>query len=344
MADDLVWLARYPLHASQKQKSCLNKLMTLLPHAVYGSVPRDLAGIVAASVQCSPRVPGAHVLPDMPPASCASLVVHAPASTIERRCVMALALRALMPGASLTVLAANTKGGMRIADELSAFGCSVDAAHKRKHQIVRTVRPVQPIGLDQAIADGEPRLLPELDLWSQPGLFNWDRIDPGSQLLLNHLPALEGRGADLGCGFGVLARALRSSTKPPQLILIDIDQRALTMARRNVPGEGVSTLWADVRTAANLPTGLDFVVMNPPFHDEGEDDTSLGQAFIQKAAAMLRAGGVLWLTANRHLPYEATLKPLFQTVDQVATANGFKIYAARKAPMSGQDRSSKVRT
>lgn len=284
------------------------------------------------------------MLLDMPPASCASLVMHAPASTVERRCVMAMALRVLRPGATLTVVAANTKGGMRIADELTAFGCTVDVSHKRKHQIVSTVRGPQPIGLDQAIAGGEPRLLPGLELWSQPGLFNWDRIDPGSQLLLDHLPALEGRGADLGCGFGVLARAVRSSPKPAQLILIDIDQRALTMARRNVSGEGVSTLWADVRSADNLPTGLDFVVTNPPFHDEGDDDTSLGQSFIEKAASMLRGGGVLWLTANRHLPYEATLKPLFQTVDQVATAHGFKIYAARKAAVAGQDRSSKVRT
>ena len=100
---------------------------------------------------------------------------------------------------------------------------------------------------------------------------------------------------------------------------------------RNVTGEGVATLWADVRTARDLPTGLDFVVTNPPFHDGGDEDKLLGQTFIQKAAAMLRPGGVLWLTANRHLPYEATLTPLFASADQIAQANGFKIYAAKKA-------------
>jgi 16S rRNA (guanine1207-N2)-methyltransferase len=318
--------------------------MTSLTYAVYGAAPCDLAEVHVDAVQCSPRVPGASVLSGAATASFSSLVMHAPASTVERRGAMAMALRALVPGGALTVLAANSKGGMRLADELSMFGCSVEASHKRKHQIVHTKRPAHPEGLQEAIDGGAPRLLHGLGLWSQPGLFNWDRIDPGSQLLIDHMPPLEGRGADLGCGFGVLARAVRERASSPQLVLIDIDQRALDMARRNVPGDGVTTVWADVRTAKTLPAGLDFVVTNPPFHDGGEDDTALGQAFIQKAAAMLRPGGVLWLTANRHLPYEATLTPLFNKVDLIAQANGFKIYAARKAPVSAAARSSKVRS
>ena len=317
--------------------------MTVIPHAVYGFVPPGLAAVPDGSVQCSPRVPGASVFFDMPPKRCGGLVLHAPASTVERRAVIAMALRSLVPGASLTVLAANTKGGTRLYDDLAAFGCAGEASHRRKHQIVITTRPEHLTGIDEAIAAGAPRLLSGLDLWSQPGLFNWDRIDPGSQLLLDHLPPLAGRGADLGCGIGVLARAVRAGTDCPEVVLIDIDARSLAIARRNVPGAGVTELWADVRTAKTLPNGLDFVVTNPPFHDDGEDDTSLGQAFIQKAAAMLKPGGVLWLTANRHLPYEATMKPLFQTLEQVAQAHGFKIYAARKASAPLQTRGLKVR-
>ena len=67
--------------------------------------------------------------------------------------------------------------------------------------------------ISAAIAEGAPRFVDEIGFWSQPGVFSWDRIDPGSALLLVHLPALSGRGADLGCGIGVLARSVLASPK-----------------------------------------------------------------------------------------------------------------------------------
>lgn len=321
---------------------------------VYGAVPADLAEVPASAVQCSPRVPGASPLGQVPAASSTAIVMHAPASVVERRRVMALALKALQAGAPLTVIAHNTKGGTRLAKELEALGCVVVSEHKRHHRIARTTRPETPTGVDQAIAEGDAILLPELGLWSQPGLFNWDRIDPGSQLLLDHLPALAGRGADLGCGIGVLARAVREKNPLAEMHLIDIDARALDIARRNVPGDGIFLHWADVRATQvadatspsprgekemssapallrTLPSGLDFVVCNPPFHDGGEEDKSLGKVFINRAAEMLRPGGTLWLTANRHLPYEAVLTSAFESVEPVADKSGFKIYAAKKA-------------
>jgi 16S rRNA (guanine1207-N2)-methyltransferase len=323
--------------------------------ALYGRIPEGLADTPPHAVQCSPREPGAVPLGLMAPGTCPGIAVHAPASVIERRRVLALALRALAPGAPLVVVAHNTKGGTRLAKELEAFGCDVVSEHKRHHRIVRTTRPEQPQGLEAAIAEGDAIFLPDIELWSQPGLFNWDRIDPGSQLLLDHLPVLTGRGADLGCGIGVLARAVRDRAAGVEMHLIDIDARALDMARRNVPGEGVFLYWSDVRTVspdgagtssaplageknggptmriATLPAGLDFVVCNPPFHDGGEEDKSLGKLFIARAAEMLRPGGTLWLTSNRHLPYEAVLSSAFEAVELLADRAGFKIHTARKA-------------
>lgn len=307
-------------------------------HAVYGVVPFGLVEVAAGSVQCSPRQPGATDLGEFAPESCSGVVMHAPASTLERRHELALALRALRAGAKLTALAANTKGGNRLVSELTAFGCEAGARPKRHHQIVQAVRPERSAQLDEAIAnaieDGGPRFLPDLGLWSQPGVFSWDRIDPGSQLLLDHLPPLEGRGADLGCGIGVLARHVLAGGPCVHLSLIDIDRRAVSLALKNNPGDKVAPIWADVRSPKGLPSQLDFVVTNPPFHDGGEEDKALGPAFIERAAAMLKAGGVLWLTANRQLPYEATLQRQFAVVEQIDQALGYKIYRATKGDVA----------
>ena len=87
--------------------------------------------------------------------------------------------------------------------------------------------------------------------------------------------------------------------------------------------------WSDVRAAPDL-SGLDFVVMNPPFHDGGAEDKALGQAFIRRGRDMLRKGGAMWLVANRHLPYEAVLNEQFSAVTPRADKAGFKVYEARR--------------
>ena len=53
-------------------------------------------------------------------------------------------------------------------------------------------------------------------------------------------------------------------------------------------------------------------------------------AAAEAAAKALRKGGVCWLTANRHLPYEGVLKPLFKRVTPKVEAAGYKVYEAQK--------------
>lgn len=321
---------------------------------IYGNLPPGLTDLPAGARQTSPRAPGASPLGEVAPASSTGIVVHAPASVAERRRVLAMALRALAPGAPLVAVAHNNRGGTRLVKELEAFGCTVTSEHRRHHRIVAGARPHRLTGIDDAIAEGDATFLPDIGLWSQPGLFNWDRVDPGSQLLIEHLPVLSGRGADLGCGIGVLARAVCAGGACTEMHLIDIDARALHMARLNVTGARLIFHWTDVRSpgpakrdmeqqreaqepqVGTLPNGLDFVVCNPPFHDGGDEDRSLGQVFITRAGEMLRPGGVLWLTANRHLPYEAVLRATFETVTTVADRAGFKIFSATKTAASSR--------
>jgi 16S rRNA (guanine1207-N2)-methyltransferase len=296
---------------------------------VYGEPPLDLAPPPAGAVQVSPFAPGAVALEDIAPASLDGIIVAAPPGTVERRYVLALALRALKPGGTLTALAPKEKGGSRLGKELQTFGCTVEEAGRRHQRICHTVRPEAPAGLDAAIAAGAPQLVEGLGLWSQPGLFSWDRPDPGTRLLISVLPQLSGAGADLGCGAGLLAKAILAQPKLTHLTLVDLDRRAVDAARRNLEDARVSLHWGDARTCA-LPDGLDFVVTNPPFHDLGAEDKALGQGFIRRSHQLLRKGGVAWLVANRHLPYEGVLSPLFDKVELKAEASGFKVYEARK--------------
>ena len=297
--------------------------------AVYGAPPPELAATPEGARQVSPLVPGAEALEARAPASLSAAVVAAPPGTLERRYVLALSLRALRPGASLTALAPKDTGGSRLAKELEGFGCRVEEEGRRHQRICRAARPEAPAGIEAAIAAGGPQRIGGAGLWTQPGVFSWDRDDPGSRLLIGALHVLGGNGADLGCGIGVLAKTVLAGPAVTRLDLVDLDRRALDAARRNVADPRAAFHWADARVGPELG-GLDFVVMNPPFHDGGTEDKALGQAFIRRAHQALRPGGILWMVANRHLPYEAVLSEQFGRVTPRGEGQGFKLYEARK--------------
>ena len=297
--------------------------------ALYGLADHDLAPVADDAIQVSPLVSGATDLASLGEQSLSAIAIRAPAGVVERRFVLAHALRALADEGRLTVFGPKDRGGQRLKKELEAFGCVVGESSKKHNRICVALRPAEPIGLDAAIEAGAPRRASE-DLWTQPGVFSWDRLDPGTALLLATLPPLAGAGADFGCGIGWLARSILASPKITKLTLIDLDRRAIDAACRNIDDPRAEFVWDDVRQAATSLAKLDFVVTNPPFHETGGEDRSLGQAFIRTAAASLRKGGDLWIVANRHLPYEAILNEHFAKVRLAGETNGYKVYEARK--------------
>jgi 16S rRNA (guanine1207-N2)-methyltransferase len=288
--------------------------------------PRDLAEVPFDAVQFSPVVPGSASLAEAAAETLDGIVIVAPPGTIERRYILAHAMRALKPGGALLALAPKDKGGARLANELEGFGCHVSESAKSHWRICRACKPERAPALQDVIGAGGPQYVPSLGLWSQPGIFSWDRIDPGSALLAEAITSLAGRGADFGCGYGYLARHILQMANITELALIDIDRRAVDAARRNITDPRVQFLWDDVLRESVVLKDLDFVVMNPPFHAEGTENKSLGQDFLRKAADVLRTGGVLWLTANRHLPYEAILNVHFKLTERVVERDGYKVY------------------
>lgn len=299
------------------------------PHGLYGTPTAARREAAADAVQLSPLVPGSTAMDELPAECFQSVTVEAPPGTLERRYVLAHALRLVAPGGTLTAVAARDKGGKRLAGELQQFGCEVEETARHHERLCTTRRPAMLRHIEAAIREGGPQQHAAHGLWTQPGIFSWDRIDEGSALLLQHLPPLRGRGADLGCGFGILSQAVLRAPEVERLALVDVDARAIAMAKRNIADPRAEYIWADA--CGELPlAALDFVVMNPPFHAGGREDKTLGQRFIERAAALLKPGGQCWLVANLHLPYEALLVQHFAQHKLVAQVHGFKIYVAEK--------------
>lgn len=161
-----------------------------------------------------------------------------------------------------------------------------------------------------------------------PGCFSADGIDPASAMLAEALPEKLGKHVvDLGGGWGYLSAQVLARQGVARLDLVEAEHIALDCARRNIADDRMGFHWAD---ALNWKTdhAPDTIVMNPPFHTGRAADPALGRAFVEAAARLLASHGTLWMVANRHLPYEATLTARFRDWGEIAGDNRFKILRA----------------
>ncbi|MEM7295344.1 MAG: methyltransferase [Pseudomonadota bacterium] len=197
------------------------------------------------------------------------------------------------------------------------IGGTVTKAHGRLFWFRPT--PLEEWQLSPSSVDG---------LRTHPALFSADRIDLGSKGLSEALPAtLAGRVADFGAGWGYLTRAVLSHEAVTQVDAIEIEKHGIDAMRENFDDPRLNAIWGD----ATVPRrGYDAIVMNPPFHQGRSNAPSLGQAFIRSAAQSLTRHGKLWMVANRHLPYEATLNESFAEVQSLPPPEGFKLFEASR--------------
>ncbi len=244
-------------------------------------------------------------------------------------------LLALRPGGLFLCAMPNDLGAARyekILRQLAPLQVQFSKYHARVFGILLGPEVDRQVLLEMA-ARGELRRSESTGFFTCPGIFGWEKVDEGSALLARSLPEdLSGCGADLGAGYGYLAHQILLSRKNvARLDLFEAEELALQAARMNLQdlesSAAVGSHWHDVTTG--IPPGqYDWIVMNPPFHQGHKRSLELGQRFVRLAAQGLRRDGVLYMVANRHLPYEAILGKVLGKVRALAVTPGFKVLSA----------------
>lgn len=263
-----------------------------------------------------------------PEGSYAAALVQIVKSKAETLSLIAAAMAHVEPGGVIAVDGQKSEG---IESVLKAVKRSlpVDGTMSKSHgKLFWLTRPdVVPVeisgwAVQPAPVDGG---------WlTAPGMFSPAGPDAGSELLAALVPRFKGAVADLGAGWGYLAASLlKEQPDIETLDLIEAEWSALEAAKENVTDPRARFLWADA-TQVVPDRRYNAVISNPPFHTGRAAEPALGQAFIAAAARMLKPSGQFFMVANRHLPYEATLKEHFATGTLLAELGGYKLYQAGK--------------
>ncbi len=253
----------------------------------------------------------------------------------EMRALFARALLAAPEGGLIMACLPNTLGSKTAEKNLEAIAGETSAISKHKCRAFWTTKRAANIDTELCeawIGADQPQHVGDGSLISRPGLFSWEHIDPGSEILADSIPEhTRGLGADFGAGIGYIAREVLAHCPHVEgMHLFEAEHRAIACAHANLAQSGAHEIhWADVTTDA--PQGIyDFIVMNPPFHTGRAETVSLGQAFIRAAARALKPSGALWMVANRHLPYEAELTLRFKGHEMVEDDGRYKIIRAER--------------
>ncbi len=139
------------------------------------------------------------------------------------------------------------------------------------------------------------------------GVFSKGEIDEGTRILLGALPPLKGRILDLGCGWGPVGVTLGRLYPSADIVMSDVNQRAVELSKLNIAKNAVKNAAALVSDGfENIGGKFDCIITNPPIR--------AGKQVIYRlfddAMKRLNQKGSLYIVIRRQQGAESALKHL----------------------------------
>ena len=155
------------------------------------------------------------------------------------------------------------------------------------------------------------------------GVFSKNELDPGSRLLIESMGALSGRVLDLGCGWGPVGTALGRKYPDAQILLSDVNERAVELAGRNLRSNGVTNAAVVRGDGYEAVEGrFDAIVLNPPIRA----GKGVIYALFEGARAHLTDGGALYIVIRKQQGAESAekyLRTLYGSVERICREKGY---------------------
>ncbi len=136
---------------------------------------------------------------------------------------------------------------------------------------------------------------------------------------------------DLGCGYGIVGVFLAKVIGSTNVVMTDIDERAIELSRENIVLNDVHGIRLYQSDGFENITENDFtmILSNPPYHA----DFSVPKEFIQKGFNRLTVGGKMYMVTKRKDWYKNKLISIFGGV-KIWEIDGYYVFMAMKKDTS----------
>lgn len=172
----------------------------------------------------------------------------------------------------------------------------------------------------------------KVSLYSDLGVFSKDRVDFGTNVLLNNLPDFP-RGSkilDVGCGYGIIGIAIAKACPDVNVDMIDVNKRAIELVNKSIKSNQVRHVNAyESDLYAAVHQKYDFIITNPPIR--------AGKVVIHKiiedSIQYLNEKGSLWAVIQKKQGAPSFLEKMeevFGNAQKACKENGYYVVFSRK--------------
>ncbi|MGI8522376.1 MAG: class I SAM-dependent methyltransferase [Nocardioides sp.] len=171
-----------------------------------------------------------------------------------------------------------------------------------------------------------------LDLVSGTGVYSRGRLDVGTAVLLRETtPPTAGHVLDLGCGYGVIGLAMLVASPGVTVTGVDVNERALLLARENAERLGVTDRYVATTPAAAGDATYDEIWSNPPIRIGKQSLHELLLRWLPRLAP----GGRAVLVVGKFLGADSLQRWLGEQgwpTTRLASSKGFRVLESRRTP------------
>lgn len=175
-----------------------------------------------------------------------------------------------------------------------------------------------------------------LEFFTAPGVFSKDKIDKGTEILINNSIIKNGWSVlDMGCGYGAIGISTAKAFPNNKITMSDVNERALKLTKINIKLNNINNKNKNIKIIKSdifdkIKNKFNTILLNPP-QTAGK---KICFKMIHDSKDHLKKKGLLQLVARHNKGGKALsekMKEVFGNLTTITKKSGYRIYVSENS-------------